>query len=137
MICSCPIVACSAGLNKCQWPCLRTGETLLANNHFKFEHSSLGGQKINKSSGIGICHETLPEPCVRCLQANELMQQQQQDGPAGSRAAAGLIEALTQKLLALDNVPVDGDQEVRQKRKAEINRINQLLDRLESHRTKQ
>lgn len=61
--------------------------------------------------------------------------QQQQD--AGSKVAAGLIEALTQKLLSLDNVQVDGDQEVRQKRKAEINRINQLCDSLETHRTKQ
>lgn len=66
-----------------------------------------------------------------------MQQQQPQDGAPGSRAALGLIEILTQKLLALDNVSVEGDQEVRQKRKAEINRINQLCDSLENHRSKQ
>ena len=40
---------------------------------------------------------------------------------------------LTQKLLKLDNVIVDGDPEVRQQRKAEINRINRLCDMLEQH----
>ncbi len=68
-------------------------------------------------------------------QAKEVMQQQK-DAGTRSKVAAGLIEALTQKLLALDNVHVDGDQEVRQKRKTEINRINQLCDSLETHRTK-
>ena len=70
------------------------------------------------------------------MQAKEVLRQQQ-DAGTGSKVAAGLIEALTQKLLALDNVHVDGDQEVRLKRKAEINRINQLCDGLETHRTKQ
>lgn len=69
------------------------------------------------------------------MQAKEVMQQQQQD--ATGNKAAGLIEGLTQKLLALDNVTVEGDQALRQKRKAEINRINQLCDLLETHRTKQ
>lgn len=57
----------------------------------------------------------------------------QPEEPGASRKAAGLAEMLTQKLLKLDNVVVDGDPEVRQQRKAEINRINRLCDMLELH----
>jgi len=60
---------------------------------------------------------------------------EQEYGNSGALAknkAALLSELLTQKLLALDNVDTQGDQELRQERKAEINKINKLLDRLEA-----
>lgn len=60
---------------------------------------------------------------------------EQEYGNSGALAknkAALLSELLTQKLLALDNVDAQGDQELRQERKAEINKINKLLDRLEA-----
>lgn len=53
-------------------------------------------------------------------------------GALSSNKAALLAELLTQKLLALDNVDTQGDPELRQERKAEINRINRLLDHLEA-----
>ena len=57
--------------------------------------------------------------------------------PGALRAAAGLIEALTQKLLALDNIAVDGDPGVRQARKAQIVRINSLCDALEAGKSRE
>jgi hypothetical protein len=46
-------------------------------------------------------------------QARALEEQDgQQQAPGAARKAAGLIEMLTQKLLSLDNVEVDGDAEV-------------------------
>jgi len=60
---------------------------------------------------------------------------EQEYGNSGALAknkAALLSELLTQKLLALDNVDTQGDQELRQERKAEINKINKLLDQLEA-----
>ena len=67
------------------------------------------------------------------LQAHALQGagQQQQKQPGAGKKAAGLIEMLTQKLLSLDNVVVEGDPEVRAARKGEINRINRLCDELE------
>ena len=53
-------------------------------------------------------------------------------GALATNKAALLSELLTQKLLALDNVDTQGDQELRQERKAEINKINKLLDQLEA-----
>jgi hypothetical protein len=44
---------------------------------------------------------------------------------------------LTQKLLSLDGINVEGDPEARQLRKSAILRINQLCDRLEGPRTAQ
>lgn len=57
-------------------------------------------------------------------------------GALSSNRAALLTELLTQKLLALDNVDTQGDQELRQERKAEINKINKLLDHLEAMRSR-
>ena len=68
-----------------------------------------------------------------CMQAAEMEQQFGNSGALASNKAAVLTEMLTQKLLALDNVDTLGDQELRQERKAEINKINRLLDHLESH----
>lgn len=64
---------------------------------------------------------------------------EQEFGNSGALAgnkAAGLMEFLTQKLLALDNITTEGDQELRQERKAEINRVNRLLDHLEAMKTR-
>ena len=57
-------------------------------------------------------------------------------GALSSNRAALLTELLTQKLLALDNVDTQGDQELRQERKAEINKINKLLDHLEAMKSR-
>ena len=57
-------------------------------------------------------------------------------GALSSNKAALLTELLTQKLLALDNIDTQGDQELRQERKAEINRINRLLDHLEAMKSR-
>lgn len=57
-------------------------------------------------------------------------QQLQQQPPAVSHKAALLLgEALTQKLIQLDNVQVTGD--ARMLRKAEINRVNAMCDQME------
>ena len=68
-----------------------------------------------------------------CLQARAVQggQQQQQQQPGAGKKAAGLVELLTQKLLSLDNVVVEGDPEVRAARKGEVVRINRLCDSLE------
>ena len=57
-------------------------------------------------------------------------------GALSSNKAALLMELLTQKLLALDNVDTHGDQELRQQRKAEINKINRQLDHLEAMKSR-
>ncbi len=57
-------------------------------------------------------------------------------GALSSNNAALLMELLTQKLLALDNVDTHGDQELRQQRKAEINKINRQLDHLEAMKSR-
>ena len=57
-------------------------------------------------------------------------------GALSSNRAATLSEMLTQKLLALDTVDTLGDQGLRQERKAEINKINRLLDHLEAIRSR-
>ena len=71
-----------------------------------------------------------------CMQAAEREQQFGNSGALASNKAAALTEMLTQKLLALDNVDTLGDQELRQERKAEINKINRLLDHLEAMKSR-
>ena len=71
-----------------------------------------------------------------CVQAAEMEQQFGNSGALSSNKAAALTEMLTQKLLALDNIDTLGDQELRQERKAEINKINRLLDHLEAIRSR-
>ena len=71
-----------------------------------------------------------------CMQAAEMEQQFGNSGALSSNKAAALTEMLTQKLLALDNVDTLGDQELRQERKAEINKINRLLDHLEAMKSR-
>lgn len=71
-----------------------------------------------------------------CMQAAEMEQQFGNSGALASNKAAALTEMLTQKLLALDNVDTLGDQELRQERKAEINKINRLLDHLEAMKSR-
>ncbi|CAL5223343.1 g5845 [Coccomyxa viridis] len=65
-------------------------------------------------------------------QAADMEQEIGNSGALANNKAALLTELLTQKLLALDNIDTQGDQELRQERKAEINRINKLLDHLEA-----
>ena len=69
-------------------------------------------------------------------QAAEMEQEIGNSGALSSNKAALLMELLTQKLLALDNVDTQGDQELRQERKAEINKINRLLDHLEAMKSR-
>ncbi len=71
-----------------------------------------------------------------CMQAAEMEQQFGSSGALSSNKAGALTELLTQKLLALDNVDTLGDQVLRQARKAEINKINRLLDHLEAMRSR-
>ena len=71
-----------------------------------------------------------------CMQAAEMEQQFGNSGALSSNKAAALTEMLTQKLLTLDNVDTLGNQELRQERKAEINKINRLLDHLEAMRSR-
>ena len=71
-----------------------------------------------------------------CMQAAEMEQQFGNSGALASNKAATLTEMLTQKLLTLDNVDTLGDQELRQERKAEINKINRLLDHLEAMKSR-
>ena len=66
------------------------------------------------------------------LQAAEMEQEFGNSGALSGNKAAGIMEMLTQKLLALDNIDTQGDQCLRQERKAVINRINKLLDHLEA-----
>lgn len=66
------------------------------------------------------------------MQAAEMEQEFGNSGALCGNKAAGIMEMLTQKLLALDNIDTQGDQDLRQERKAVINRINKLLDHLEA-----
>ena len=65
-------------------------------------------------------------------QAADMEQEMGNSGALSRNKAAVLAELLTQKLLALDNIDTQGDRELRQERKAEINKINRLLDHLEA-----
>ena len=51
-----------------------------------------------------------------------------------AKAALTVSELLTQRLIALDGVEVDGDRALRAARKAEINRVNGLCDALDKWR---
>jgi hypothetical protein len=75
-----------------------------------------------------------PEPSTALVVAGPPALPAPPPPPDAAKAALALSELLTQRLIALDGVEVDGDRELRAARKAEINRVNGLCDALDKWR---
>lgn len=88
-------------------------------------HGPIGPQPANDSPGLARVHQIM----VRVLPLQENVDEFV--GKKTDKTYRYLEELLTKELLALDSVETQGQEAIRQARKEAVQRIQEILDRLE------